>query len=158
MPICSASFKFSYILLFSLTWWDFHIGVKSNGIMSLKFCKILEYNSQKLFCTPTWPPWRQMKTKFLEPSCDKLNCTLYFRFNNWFRFLSLFAVVLGLLLLRYKIKIWDYSKTFLIRLFVIFMQITQFLGKLSPETNSGIFPESLTIRGKALPTLVCISH
>ena len=32
---------------FSLTWWDGHVGVQNNGKMLLKFCKIIESNSQK---------------------------------------------------------------------------------------------------------------
>ena len=40
---------------------------KNNGKMSLKFCIIMKSNSQNifplLFCTTTWPPWRQGKTE-----------------------------------------------------------------------------------------------
>ena len=34
---------------FSLMWWDGHVGVQNNGKMSLKFCIIVESNSQKTF-------------------------------------------------------------------------------------------------------------
>ena len=34
---------------FSLTWWDGHVGVQNNDKMSLKFCIIIESNSQKTF-------------------------------------------------------------------------------------------------------------
>ena len=34
---------------FSLTWWDGHVSVQSNGKMSLTFCIIIEWKSQKIF-------------------------------------------------------------------------------------------------------------
>ena len=52
---------------FSPTWWDSHVHIQNKGEMSLEFCIIIESNSQRLFslllCTPTWPPWRHMKTE-----------------------------------------------------------------------------------------------
>ena len=39
----------SNILGFSLTWWEDHVGVQNNGKMSLKFCIIVESNSQDFF-------------------------------------------------------------------------------------------------------------
>ena len=39
----------SIILGFSLPWWDDHVGVQNNGKMSLKFCIIVESNSQDFF-------------------------------------------------------------------------------------------------------------
>ena len=124
--------------------------MQNNGIMSLKFFIIIESNSQKAFSAivlytnmaAVTSHENQESLNFLEASCDKLNCTLY---------LCLIIVLVCLLFspsfldcfycVNYKIKIRDYPKTFLIRfilIFVIFMQITQFLGKISPETNSGI--------------------
>ena len=51
---------------FAVTWWDGHVGGQNNSKLWLVFCIIIESNSQKtfslLFCTPTWPRWRQVKT------------------------------------------------------------------------------------------------
>ena len=85
MLICSVTFKFGYSW-FSLTWWDSHVGVKNNGIMSLKFFIIIESNSQKAFSAivlytnmaAVTSHENQESLNFLEASCDKLNCTLYF--------------------------------------------------------------------------------
>ena len=54
---------------FSFTGRNGHIGVQNNGKMSLKFCVIIEFNSQKtffaivLYTNATWPPWRCVKTE-----------------------------------------------------------------------------------------------
>ena len=51
---------------FAVTWWDGHVGGQNNSKLWLVFCIIIESNSQKtfslLFCPPTWPRWRQVKT------------------------------------------------------------------------------------------------
>lgn len=43
--------------------------VQNNSKISLKFCILIQSNSlttfSLLFCTPTWPPWRQVQTKNL---------------------------------------------------------------------------------------------
>ena len=53
---------------FSVTWWDGHVGAQNNSKLWLVFCIIIESNSQKtfslLFCAPTWPRWRQVKTTY----------------------------------------------------------------------------------------------
>ena len=46
---CATNFKAVYNSWFSLTRWDGHVGVEKNGKMSLKFCIIIESNSQKTF-------------------------------------------------------------------------------------------------------------
>ena len=52
---------------FSLMWWDGHVLVQNNSKMLLKFCRIIESNSQKTFlllsCRPTWPLGGHVKTE-----------------------------------------------------------------------------------------------
>ena len=41
--------KFHFLKFSKSMWWDGHVGVQNNGKMSLKFCIIIESNSQETF-------------------------------------------------------------------------------------------------------------
>ena len=87
--------------------------------------------------------WKPRIFEFSRSFVWQIELHSVFLFNNCSRLLAFFAVVLGLLLLRYKIKIRDYPKTFLIRfilIFAIFMQITQFFSEKYPRKLIQEFP------------------
>ena len=123
---------YNFYSWFSLAWWDGHIGVQNNGKISFKFCLIIESNSQRtfslLFCTPTWPPWRHMKTEnycyYYYYRCHHHYCFYYICYYNccshfhyqWFIFIIAVTLIIAediifffSLFLHWKFHLWLFS-------------------------------------------------